>query len=238
MKAGAVVAGLLGAALPALPALTFVTPVRALLPRLRGIGSDHHIALTFDDGPDPRSTPHFLDLLRERGVHATFFMVGEQLSHNRRLGKEIAAAGHEIAVHGWHHRNVLTRGSAAVYDDIASAHDLIADVTGTQPRWYRPPYGVLSWPALSAAQRLGMTPVLWTAWGRDWTARATPASVFQTTARGLRGGATILLHDSDRYAAVGSWRATLGAVALLLDECERRQLSPGPLRTHGLESNQ
>jgi peptidoglycan/xylan/chitin deacetylase (PgdA/CDA1 family) len=219
----------------ALPALTFVTPVRALLPRLRGIGSAHHVALTFDDGPDPRSTPRFLDLLKRRDVRATFFVVGEQLATNPFLGKEIAAAGHEIAVHGWHHRTIFGQRPGGIYDELARVCDLVAGVTGTEPRWYRPPCGVLSWPALSASQRLGLTPVLWTSWGRDWTSAATVESVFRTASRGLRGGSTILLHDSDRYAAVGSWRAALGAVALLVDECERRRLRAGPLREHGLE---
>jgi peptidoglycan/xylan/chitin deacetylase (PgdA/CDA1 family) len=234
MKAAIAGAGMLGAA--ALPAMTFLTPVRALLPRLRGIGAGNHVALTFDDGPDQRSTPHFLNLLRQRGIHATFFMVGEQLTRNVSLGKEIAAAGHEVAVHGWSHRNVLVRNPKAIYDDLAATYDLVADVTGTQPRWYRPPYGVLSWPALSAVQRLGLTPVLWTSWGWDWSARATSASVSRTVIRDLRGGATILLHDSDRYAALGSWRATLGAVPSLLNECEHRELTVGPLREHGLDS--
>jgi peptidoglycan/xylan/chitin deacetylase (PgdA/CDA1 family) len=228
MKATAMVAaGLLSAALPT---LTFLTPVRALFPTLRGIGSAHHVALTFDDGPDPRSTPRFLDLLARRGVHATFFLVGEQLTRNSGLAREITAAGHEVAVHGWHHRRT-------VRDDLVSAYELIASASGRRPRWYRPPYGVLTWPGLLDARRLGLTPVLWTTWGRDWTSEATAGSVFERVNRTLRGGATVLLHDSDRYAAVGSWRATLGAVPLLLDECERRQLVVGPLREHGLEDH-
>jgi peptidoglycan-N-acetylglucosamine deacetylase len=222
---------LLGAlATPALPAATFLTPVRAFMPRLAGHGAPDHVALTFDDGPDPRSTPHFLEVLRRRGIHATFFLIGEQLSRNPYLGKEIAAAGHEVAVHGWRHQCVLGRGR--VYDDLARTHDLIARITGVRPRWYRPPYGVLSWPALLAARLLDLTPVLWSSWGRDWTANATPASVFRTVTRDLHGGGTVLLHDSDRYAAVDSWRSALGALPLLLDECSRRQFGIGPLRDH------
>ncbi|GAB3899505.1 polysaccharide deacetylase family protein [Kibdelosporangium lantanae] len=235
MKAAAVAAATLLAVMAA-PASTFVTPVRALLPRLRGVGSPGHVALTFDDGPDTRATPLLLDLLAKHRVRATFFMMGEQLTANRRLGKEIAAAGHEVAVHAWRHLPVPLRRPKTVHDDITRTYDLIADVTGTPPRWYRPPYGVLAWPALSAIQRLGLTPVLWTSWGRDWTAGATPESVYRRVRRGLENGPTVLLHDSDRYAAVGSWRATFGAVSMLLDECERRQLTAGPLSEHGLES--
>ena len=84
-----------------------------------------------------------------------------------------------------------------------------------------------------AARRLGLTPVLWTCWGEDWTRRATPHSVYRTVMADLRGGGTILLHDSDCTSAPGAWRSALGALPLLLDSCERRGLTVGPLREHG-----
>ncbi|MEV4314963.1 polysaccharide deacetylase family protein [Actinocrispum sp. NPDC049592] len=204
------------------------------LKRLRGVGDPTHVALTFDDGPDRQATPQLLDLLASRGVTATFFLIGIQVRDDPGLAKEIAAAGHEIAVHGWEHRCLLYRSPRATHQDIAAAHELIGEVIGAPLQWYRPPYGVLTWPAYSAARRLGLTPVLWTAWGRDWSARATPTSVFRTVTRSLRGGGTVLLHDSDRFASPGSWRSMLGAVPLLLDECERRGLTVGPLGEHGL----
>jgi peptidoglycan/xylan/chitin deacetylase (PgdA/CDA1 family) len=197
-------------------------------PSLAGVGSPDHVALTFDDGPDPRATPHFLDVLRDRGIHATFFLLGDQLRQSPGLGREIAAEGHEIAVHGWRHHLAL----GPIHDDLARTRDLITLLTGTTPRWYRPPYGVPGWPAMRAARRLGLSPVLWTAWGRDWSARATPRSVLQTVSSDLAGGGTILLHDSDRHASWGSWRVTLSALPSLLDECERRELRVGPLRDH------
>ncbi len=206
------------------------------LSRIRGVGDRGHVALTFDDGPDRQATPQLLDLLASRDVKATFFLIGIQVQDDPGLAKEIAAAGHEIAVHGWLHRCLLYRTPRATHKDITAAHELIGDVTGAALRWYRPPYGVLTWPAYSAARRLGLTPVLWTAWGRDWSARATPESVFRTVTGSLRGGGTVLLHDSDRFAATGSWRSMLGAVPLLLDECEHRGLSVGPLGEHGLKT--
>ena len=84
-----------------------------------------------------------------------------------------------------------------------------------------------------ACRRLGLTPVLWTAWGEDWRARATSRSVHDTVARDLYGGGTVLLHDSDCTSATGSWRTTLGALPRLLDTCDERGLSVGPLRHHG-----
>jgi peptidoglycan/xylan/chitin deacetylase (PgdA/CDA1 family) len=191
------------------------------------------VALTFDDGPDPRSTPAFLTALREYEVKATFFLLGRMLKAAPDLGRDLAESGHEIAVHGWEHRCMLLRGPAATYDDLARAMESIVQVTRTVPRWYRPPYGVLSSSALRAAGRLGLTPVLWTAWGRDWTRAATPASILATLMRDLGGGGTVLLHDSDCTSAPDSWRNTLDALPPLLEGIRGRGLTVGPLRDHG-----
>ncbi|HEX4704767.1 MAG TPA: polysaccharide deacetylase family protein [Pseudonocardiaceae bacterium] len=219
----------------ALPASTFWPPLRThLLPRLAGIGHPNHVALTFDDGPHPRSTPFFLRELDRRRVRATFFLLGNELARTPQLGREMAAAGHEIALHGWQHRRLVWYGPRRTYDELARGRDLIASVTGTPPRWFRPPYGVLTTSALLAARRLGMTPVLWTCWGWDWSSRSTPDSVFDTVTRSLSGGGTVLLHDSDVAAAVGAWQSTLGALPRLLDVCAERGWTVGPLREHGV----
>jgi peptidoglycan/xylan/chitin deacetylase (PgdA/CDA1 family) len=217
------------------PGLTAIGPVRRrFFPRLAGLGRGGHVALTFDDGPDPRSTPGFLDLLATRQVRATFFVLGSMVAKAPQLAAEIAAAGHEVGVHGWDHRYAITRGPRAQRDDMARARDAVVDVTGTAPRFYRPPYGVLSAGALAAGRRLGLTPVLWTCWGREWTPGATPASVYQTITAGLADGGTVLLHDSDCTSPDGSASAALGALPMLLDECVRRGLSVGTVAEHGL----
>ncbi|MEV6508810.1 polysaccharide deacetylase family protein [Streptomyces sp. NPDC051642] len=225
------------AAAYAAPALSTYGPLRnRVMPRLSGRGRPDHVALTFDDGPDPLSTPLFLRLLDERRVHATFFLLGNQAVRAPGLVREIAAAGHEIAVHGWLHRPLLLRGPRATLDDLARARDTVGDLTGRAPRLFRPPYGVMSTAAHLAARRLDLTPVLWTAWGEDWRACATPESVHRTVTEDLCGGGTVLLHDSDCTSAPGSWRATLGAVPRILDTCARRGLSVGPLREHAVDS--
>jgi peptidoglycan/xylan/chitin deacetylase (PgdA/CDA1 family) len=223
----------LAAALHAAPALTAVPALRArLFPALAGQGMANHVALTFDDGPDPRSTPRFLETLAAHRVRATFFLLGSMLARAPELGRELVAAGHEVAVHGWVHRALPLRGAGATHTDLARARALITEVTGRSPGYFRPPYGLLTTPALVAARRLGLTPVLWTCWGRDWTPSATPGSILDTVYRGLADGGTILLHDSDCTAANGSWRATLGALPRLLDECGRRGYAVGPLGEH------
>jgi len=222
-------------AVHAAPAAMFWPPLRATLaPALAGIGERHHVALTFDDGPHPRSTPFFLRELDRRNVRATFFLLGSELARTPQLGKEIAAAGHEVAVHGWFHRRLVWYTPRRTYDELARARDLVAATTGTQPRWFRPPYGVLTGAALLAARRLEMRPVLWTCWGWDWSSKSTPDSVFTTVTKSLAGGGTILLHDSDVAAAVGAWKSTLGALPCLLDFIGEQGWTVGPLGDHGV----
>ncbi|GAA3430755.1 polysaccharide deacetylase family protein [Kutzneria kofuensis] len=217
----------------ALPAVLASAPLRQrIAPRLSGVGEQTRVALTIDDGPHPVATPRFLDVLAKQNVQATFFLLGQELVRNPQLGKEIVAAGHEIAVHGWEHRMLVLRGPLGTRDDITRAHDYIAEVTGVKPRWYRPPYGVLSTAAALTARRLGMTPVLWTSWGRDWEKRANPDFVYETVTKNLHGGGTVLLHDSDCTSVPGSWAATLGALPRILAECDHRGLKVGPLRSH------
>ncbi len=215
--------------------MTALGPVRRrFFPRLSGLGRADHVALTFDDGPDPAWTPAFLEVLAKWQVRATFFMLGSMAAREPGLAAEVAGAGHEVAVHGWAHRYTVLRGPRAVADDLARARDAVAGATGAQPRLYRPPYGVLSAGALAAARRLGLTPVLWTCWGREWTAGATPRLGLRDARRHLTGGATVLLHDSDCTSPPGSAAAALGALPLLLEECAIRGLAAGRLAEHGL----
>jgi peptidoglycan/xylan/chitin deacetylase (PgdA/CDA1 family) len=220
----------------AAPALTTIPALRhRLTPQLAGVGRPGHIALTFDDGPDRRSTPQFLTRLAEANVTATFFLLGSMLHRDPGLGPDLIAAGHEVAVHGWTHHCLLGRTHRATVDDITRARDHIGEATGSTPRFYRPPYGVLTTSAVIACHRLNLTPRLWTAWGRDWRARTTPGSILRTVTRTLTDGGTVLLHDSDCTSAPDSWRATLAALPRLLDWAAQHHLTIGPLREHAVD---
>ncbi len=219
----------------ALPAATSLPALRRrLFPALAGVGAPGHVALTFDDGPDPASTPHFLRLLQRRRVRATFFLLGRMAARAPQVVAQIRDAGHEIALHGYDHRCLLARGPGGTFDDLARGRDALVAAGAAPPRWYRPPYGVLTTAATVAAAKLDLRPVLWTAWGRDWSTEATERSVVDTVVKDLRGGGTILLHDSDCTSAAGSWKNTLAALPRLLDHCDRHMWTVGPLREHQL----
>jgi peptidoglycan/xylan/chitin deacetylase (PgdA/CDA1 family) len=211
-------AGLVGYWLPALT---------GRFPALRGrFGVDDRTpdgqgcALTFDDGPHPQGTPAILEALAQRGATATFFLVGEQVAKRPSLAREIVASGHRVGLHCDRHRNLLRLAPGQVNADIDRAKARIEDATGVEIDLYRPPYGIFNLAALLRARRSQWRPLLWTHWGRDWEARATPASIARLAGSGLAPGSVVLLHDADDYGAIGSWRRTLGALPLLLDRLD------------------
>lgn len=217
-----------------LPGLVAWRSMRSrLLPGLAGVGDRGHVALTFDDGPDPVSTPPILDALDRLGWRATFFCLGSQVRRSPGLAREIVARGHEVAVHGDTHRSHLGRLPTSAVADVLRARDCIAEVAGA-PRWLRPPYGAVSASTLVAARRSGLRLVLWTTWGLDWQAHATGRSVARNVSRTFVPGATVLLHDSDITSVPGSWRATLSALPMLAERWYHDALSVGTLSDHGL----
>ncbi|MFZ1153846.1 MAG: polysaccharide deacetylase family protein [Solirubrobacteraceae bacterium] len=221
-------------ATPLVSAIAGMAMVSYLLPGLAGawpalrgpLGVEDHTAtgtgwaLTFDDGPHAQGTPAVLDVLAGRGVCATFFLVGEQVLRNPAIPAEIVAAGHGIGLHCHRHRNLLRLAPWQVREDVARAQAAIEDATGITPALYRPPYGVLNATALRLARREGRRTLLWTHWGRDWEARATPESIATRVTNDVEEGSILLLHDADDYGAPSSWRRTVLALPRVLDRLE------------------
>jgi peptidoglycan-N-acetylglucosamine deacetylase len=226
-------ASYLGAALAGPRPVIFPGSPAPIWPALRrSLGVDDRTAggrgyaLTFDDGPHAQGTQAILEILAGAGVGATFFLVGEQVRRNPTLGREILAAGHGIGLHCDRHRNLLRLAPWQVREDIARACAAIEDATGHSPSLYRPPYGVLNASALRLARGRGWRTLLWSHWGRDWEARATPASIAARVTDGVDEGSILLLHDADDYSAPGSWRNTAAALPRVLET----------LAEHGLEA--
>jgi peptidoglycan-N-acetylglucosamine deacetylase len=182
-------------------------------------------ALTFDDGPHAQGTPATLEILARAGVHATFFLVGEQVLSNPSLAGEIVAGGHQVALHCHRHRNLLRLTPRQVREDVARAMEAIERSSGVTPALYRPPYGVLNATALRLAREAGRRTMLWSHWGRDWEADATPDSIAARLTDGAGEGSVLLLHDADDYSAPGSWRRMVSALPRVIDTMAERGLS-------------
>ncbi|MEO9177256.1 MAG: polysaccharide deacetylase family protein, partial [Gaiellales bacterium] len=183
------------------PLLPSIAPLLGIPCRLSTGG----VAITFDDGPHPEGTPAVLESLAAAGATATFYLVGEQVERWPRVAARIADEGHEIALHGQIHRLLLRRPTRTLRVDLTRALDVIGEATGRVPSSYRPPYGVFSAGALALVQELGLAPLLWSRWGRDWGARETPELIARRATRNLGDGDVVLLHDADHYSAPGSW---------------------------------
>jgi peptidoglycan/xylan/chitin deacetylase (PgdA/CDA1 family) len=191
-------------------------------PTAAGSADDRAVALTFDDGPDPDSTPLVLDRLDQLGLVATFFCLGWRVEQSPGLVAEILRRGHQVETHGYRHGHHLGHGPGWVADDLRKAKDAMA-ASGLEPTWYRPTYGQLTGSTLWMARRLGWRLVLWSAWGREW-ATTDPHAVVDRVDRRLRPGAIVLLHDSDHYGPPGMARVALEALEPLAERLAARGL--------------
>jgi len=216
------------------PALAPVAPVIGnALPLVLRQEGEQGVAVTFDDGPHPQGTPAILETLREAGAVATFFLAGEQVERRPALVAEIVAAGHRVELHCHRHRNQLRLSPRQLLEDAERARAAIEGAGAQAVTDYRPPYGIFSAAGLRAVRARGWRPVLWSQWGRDWTRRATPASIARKTTATVGAGDILLLHDADYYSAPGSWVRTAAALPIILEELEARGLKSMLLRRGG-----
>ena len=154
-----------------------------------------YIAMTFDDGPHPQNTPRLLDMLRERNIRATFYVVGRNVDLYPHIVRRIVAEGHEIGNHTWTHRNLTRLSNASVRSEMDRTRDVIVSVCGVQPRTMRPPYG-----ALRESQRVwlqkeyGYPTIMWNVDPQDWM-RPGVSVVTSRILDKTRNGSIVLAHD-------------------------------------------
>jgi peptidoglycan/xylan/chitin deacetylase (PgdA/CDA1 family) len=163
----------------------------------RGANSQKRIALTFDDGPDPSSTPQLLELLREQKVPAAFFCVGRRVAANPEIAAQIASDGHLVENHSYAHSNLTNFYSAArLQTELAQTQAVIEKAVGVAPNFFRPPVGLSNPGTFRAARNLDLQVIGWTVRSLD-TVIASPEKIVARIARGLQPGAIILLHDGN-----------------------------------------
>ncbi|MCS7459600.1 polysaccharide deacetylase family protein [Paenibacillus doosanensis] len=181
-------------------ALCIYTVIPTLLVRLLGWGVYRRgemrrtAYLTFDDGPDPEYTPKLLDLLRQYGVKATFFVLGAKAQEHPELIRRMRGEGHLIGIHNYSHWANALMSPGKVRRQVAAAARVIEEITGERPVYYRPPWGIINLFDFGLLREFRM--VLWSLIPGDWRSRGGKARIQRRLESRFRDGAVIVLHDS------------------------------------------
>ncbi len=158
------------------------------------------VCLTFDDGPDPILTPPLLDVLRDCGVRATFFVIGKKVACHSEIVRRMAAEGHDVGGHSFDHGDPGLTSSHQLLAEIRRTADLLAPLVGHEVTLFRPPHGKLTVSKLCRLWRAGQTIVLWNADPKDYS-RATALEVRDWFGKHpLQGGDLVLMHDNVGHA--------------------------------------
>ena len=163
----------------------------------RGDSSRRCVALTFDDGPDARSTPALLDLLHETKMPATFFCIGKKAAAERELTMRISREGHLLGNHTFNHSYATNFFTVTrLQDELVQTQKVIQEAGGTAPQFFRPPVGLSNPRIFRAAAALGLKVVGWSARSLD-TKITDPERIVKRILRRLKPGGIILLHDGN-----------------------------------------
>jgi len=183
----------------------------------RGTKSRKQVALTFDDGPDERSTPALLQLLSEARVAAAFFCIGKRVTANPELARRIVGDGHLLENHTYSHSKATNfYGVGRLREEIARTQDAVLKSAGVAPNLFRPPMGLSNPLVFKAARLLGLKVIGWTVRGLDTTTRD-PERIVARIVRRLKPSAIILLHDGDVPP-----ERLVATVSLLLESLRQR----------------
>lgn len=159
--------------------------------RTKSVKTTKMVALTFDDGPDPKLTPRLLKTLKKYHVHATFFEVGQSVARYPKISRAVLAGGNELGNHSWNHPNFNSIGTAKTVSQVTRTNRAIYQATGTLPQYVRPPYGNIT----AAEGRAIEQPVVrWSVDSRDWAYLNTRKDINEVM-KDTHGGDIVLMHD-------------------------------------------
>ena len=162
----------------------------------KGAPNKKWIALTFDDGPNPKYTPLLLDILKKYKVSATFFLTGKFAALNPELVKRIGAEGHLVGCHSYFHHHAWLMPPFITYMDMVKTYELIKKILGYPPSCYRPPWGTFNLFSIIAARKLKLYPAYWSIEAQDWEAKTTVEHICDTVLSQAESGSIIVLHDN------------------------------------------
>lgn len=175
-----------------------------------------YVGLTFDDGPS-NNTTNVLNALKQAGLRATMFNVGQNAQNNQSLVSAQVAAGMWIGNHSYTHPNMTTLSSSQMSSEITRTQQTIQSITGTSPKLFRPPYGATNATLKSVISQNGLTEVLWNVDSQDWNG-ATTAQIVAAVNR-MQSGDIILMHDQ--------YQTTLQAIPQIAQNLKSRGLCSG-----------
>lgn len=174
-----------------LPLLVLASPRSDKAVAVQNTVTPRYIALTFDDGPHTDTTEALLDGLQERGAHATFFLIGEQIEGMEHVIERMRDEGHQVGNHTYSHVR-LDRNSQSGLQDLAKADSLLQHVLGTGNYWIRPPWGFSN---STIRQSVTQPLIYWSLDTQDWSVRNADI-ISQNIIQNAKDGDIILLHDS------------------------------------------
>jgi peptidoglycan/xylan/chitin deacetylase (PgdA/CDA1 family) len=163
----------------------------------RGEPGSKQVALTFDDGPNPKTTRKVLRILEEKGARATFFVVGRKALQHPDVVREIHEAGHGLGLHGYQHDRLYAfKPPKRVTEDIERTQEAVERACGVRPTLFRPPVGYVSSRTAAGAKKKGVRMIAWSARGVDGLGPTDADRVLNRIEPKLRDGAIVLLHDA------------------------------------------
>ena len=152
------------------------------------------IALTFDDGPHPKYTAQILDILKEYGVKATFFVIGKNAELCKDVVKRCAEEGHEIGNHTYTHATADACSYETLKEEIGKTERIITSLTGRTPYLFRPPTGLCNQNTVALSKELGFKTIVWNVDTRDW-AHTRTERIISSVLGNVKSGSIILMHD-------------------------------------------
>lgn len=162
--------------------------------KLNPTDTESAICLTFDDGPDPIYTPKILHVLAEYNVTATFFVLGEAAERFPHLVEKMFKEGHSVGNHTYSHRHPWIMSSGRAKQEVTQANTVIKNITGSTPKWFRPPFGRLRTAMRMQAHTERMTTVLWSRSIIDWGMFGTTTGISRRLDN-IEAGDIVLMHD-------------------------------------------
>ncbi len=180
--------------------------------------SKSRVYLTFDDGPSPETTPFLLEMLEKEGVTASFFLIGKEAEKYPEMVEAIHKSGHSIGNHSYSHLYMPRLNNKELELEIERTNTIIKEITGEQPKIFRPPYGLMCKRTAQVLSDNSMHPVYWTQAPEDWAAPGAQRVIRRVLLK-LRPGSLIVLHEGQSLK-----EQTLAAAKEIIYRCKSSEL--------------